>query len=105
MITLNISKLLNGRSQYWLAQQTGIDHTTIGRLVSGESQGMRFGTLDKICEALGCEPGDLIVRADDPPSLLSGHSTGHAVPLHAALGASGSRRQENAGLTLAESVR
>ena len=96
MITFNISKLLNGRSHYWLAQQTGIDHTTIGRLVSGESQGLRFGTLDKICEALGCEPGDLIIRESDPATRLSDSSTSLRVQVHAEADSSEARRQEKA---------
>ena len=96
MITLNISKLLNGRSHYWLAQQTGIDHTTIGRLVSGESQGVRFGTLDKICAALGCQPGDLIIRENDPATRFSDSSTGHTSPLQASADTNESSRQEKA---------
>ncbi len=62
MIILNIDKLLDGRSYYWLAQKTGIFHMTIRRLASSESCGVQWKTLDKLCEALGCQPGDLIVR-------------------------------------------
>jgi putative transcriptional regulator len=49
-----------GRTFYWLSKQTGISHTTLWRLKKGKAQGINFGTLEKICQALECQPGDVL---------------------------------------------
>ena len=62
MIEVKIDELLekHGRSFYWLAKQTGISHTTLWRLKKGKAVGINFPTLEKICEALECQPGDVL---------------------------------------------
>lgn len=67
MITLQIDKLLGDRSHYWLAQTTQIAHSTIQRLATNRTDGIRFGTLEKLCDALKCQPGDLLSRVPDQP--------------------------------------
>ena len=67
MINIRIDELLSdhGRSFYWLAKQTGISHTTLWRLKKGKALGINFDTLEKLCTALGCEPGRILVMSDD----------------------------------------
>jgi putative transcriptional regulator len=48
------------RSFYWLSKTTGISHTTLWRLKKGKAQGINFVTLEKICQALECKPGDIL---------------------------------------------
>lgn len=62
MIETRIDELLGerGRSYYWLAKETGISHTTLWRLKKGKALGINFGTLESICRALGCQPGDVL---------------------------------------------
>lgn len=62
MIDIRIDELLEkrGRSFYWLAKETGISHTTLWRLKKGKALGINFETLEKMCEALGCQPGDVL---------------------------------------------
>jgi putative transcriptional regulator len=48
------------RSFYWLAKQTGISYTTLWRLKKARALGINFATLEKICEALKCQPGDVL---------------------------------------------
>ena len=49
-----------------LAEQVGISEVNISLLKSGKVRGVRFETLEKICEVLRCQPGDLLEwRADD----------------------------------------
>ena len=48
------------KSFYWLSKQTGISHTTLWRLKKGKALGINFITLEKICQALECEPGDIL---------------------------------------------
>jgi putative transcriptional regulator len=43
-----------------LAEQIGITEQNLSLLKSGKVKGVRFDTLDKICEALECQPGDLL---------------------------------------------
>ena len=62
MIKIKIDEVLEnrGRSFYWLAKETGISHTTLWRLKKGKALGINFETLEKMCEALKCQPGDLL---------------------------------------------
>lgn len=43
-----------------LAQQIGIAEQNVSLLKSGKVKGVRFDTLEKICEILDCQPGDLL---------------------------------------------
>jgi len=62
MIGVRIDELLEkrGRSFYWLSKQTGVSHTTLWRLKKGRALGINFVTLEKICQTLECEPGDVL---------------------------------------------
>jgi putative transcriptional regulator len=43
-----------------LAAYIGITEQNLSLLKSGKVKGIRFGTLEKICEYLDCQPGDII---------------------------------------------
>jgi putative transcriptional regulator len=62
MIDIRIDQLLadQGRTFYWLAKVTGISHTTLWRLKKGKALGINFETLEKMCQALKCQPGDVL---------------------------------------------
>jgi putative transcriptional regulator len=62
MIEIRVNTLLteHGRTFYWLAKETGISHTTLWRLKKGKALGINFETLEKICQALSCQPGDML---------------------------------------------
>jgi putative transcriptional regulator len=62
MIEIRIDQLLKrlGRTFYWLAKETGISHTTLWRLKKDKALGINFITLEKLCEALNCQPGDVL---------------------------------------------
>jgi putative transcriptional regulator len=62
-IRLQIDEILKVRekSAYWLAQQTGIDESALVRLRKQRTKGIQWKTLLPLCEALECQPGDLIV--------------------------------------------
>lgn len=62
MIEIRIDGLLGnrGRSFYWLAKETGISHTTLWRLKKAKALGINFETLEKMCDALQCQPGDVL---------------------------------------------
>lgn len=51
-----------------LAERIGIAEQNVSLLKSGKVKGMRFDTLEKICEILDCQPGDILeYRPDEPP--------------------------------------
>ena len=43
-----------------LAQAIGITEANLSLLKSGKVRGIRFATLDAVCRALDCQPGDLL---------------------------------------------
>lgn len=45
-----------------LATAVGITEVNISLLKSGKVKGVRFDTLERICEVLQCQPGDLLVH-------------------------------------------
>jgi putative transcriptional regulator len=63
MIVPTLDKLLANekRTFYWLAKETGVSHTTLWRLKKGKAVGINFETLEKICRALRCQPGDILL--------------------------------------------
>ena len=72
MIVPRLDKLLakEKRTFYWLAKETGVSHTTLWRLKKGKAVGINFETLEKICRALRCHPGDVLFLTNDktPPT-------------------------------------
>lgn len=62
MIRIRIDELLKERERsfYWLAKETGVSHTTLWRLKKDKAQGITFNTLEKICQILKCQPGDVL---------------------------------------------
>lgn len=44
-----------------LAERIGITEQNVSLLKSGKVKGIRFETLQKICEVLDCQPGDILV--------------------------------------------
>jgi putative transcriptional regulator len=65
MIEIRVDQLLaeHGRTFYWLAKETGISHTTLWRLKKGKALGINFETLEKMCQALKCQPGAVLALA------------------------------------------
>ncbi|MCY1742042.1 helix-turn-helix domain-containing protein [Ensifer sp. SL37] len=49
-----------------LAEQVGITEQNISLLKSGKVKGVRFDTLEKICAALDCQPGDILEYRPEP---------------------------------------
>ena len=43
-----------------LAERIGITEQNVSLLKSGKVKGIRFDTLERICEILECQPGDLL---------------------------------------------
>ena len=75
MIRIRVDKLLKeqGRTFYWLAKETGVSHTTLWRLKKGRALGINFDTLEKICQALKRQPGDVLTLGRNNTGKKRGH--------------------------------
>ena len=43
-----------------LAETVGMTNVNLSNLKTGKAKAIRFATLDKLCEALDCQPGDIL---------------------------------------------
>lgn len=61
-IKFKITDVLQQRGQtlYWLSRTTGVSYTTLWRFTKDRALGINFATLEKMCRALECAPGDLM---------------------------------------------
>ena len=68
-IQVRLTDLLEARGKtiYWLAKQAETDFSTLYRIRDGKARGIRFDLLARVCEALECQPGDLLELADGKP--------------------------------------
>ena len=48
-----------------LAQRVGITLANISILKNGKAKAIRFSTLEKICQVLECQPGDILEYRED----------------------------------------
>lgn len=62
MIVVNIDVMLAKRkmSVTELSERVGITMANISILKNGRAKAVKFSTLEKICAALDCQPGDLL---------------------------------------------
>lgn len=51
-----------------LAERIGITEQNVSLLKSGKVKGVRFDTLERICEVLECQPGDILIYHPSPDS-------------------------------------
>lgn len=75
MIILRLDRMLAERkiSSKELAGRVGISQVNMSRIKTGKVSAIRFSTLDAICRALDCQPGDVLeYMPDDEADLLFG---------------------------------
>ena len=68
MIVVNVDVMLARRkmSSGELAERVGITAANLSILKTGNAKAIRFSTLESLCEALDCQPGDLLEYRPDP---------------------------------------
>ena len=64
-ITLKQVREARNLSQNKLAQLIGMTLQNVQRIEYGDAKSIPLDTLDKLCEALDCQTGDLLVRVPD----------------------------------------
>jgi len=68
-IIINLDVMLAKRkmSVTELSEKVGLTMANISILKNGKAKAIRFSTLDKICEVLNCQPGDILEYQDTSP--------------------------------------
>ena len=67
MIRINLDVMLARRklSLTELSERVGITLANLSVLKTGKAKAVRFSTLDELCRALGCQPGDILEYTED----------------------------------------
>ena len=67
MIVINIDVMLAKRkmSVTELTDKVGITMANLSILKNGKAKAIRFSTLEAICKALDCQPGDILEYRQD----------------------------------------
>lgn len=70
MIVINIDVMLAKRkmSVTELTEKVGITMANLSILKNGKARAIRFSTLEAICKALDCQPGDVLEYRNSPNS-------------------------------------
>ena len=50
-----------------LSEKAGVPHVNLGRSKTVKVRSRRFSTLEKICESLECQPGDILKYVEPYP--------------------------------------
>ncbi|MEO5611523.1 MAG: helix-turn-helix transcriptional regulator [Sphingomicrobium sp.] len=67
-IVVKLDELLHQRRMTLteLAERVDITLANLSILKTGKARAIRFSTLEAICDALGCQPGDVMAFRPDP---------------------------------------
>lgn len=60
IVNLDVMMAKRKVSSKQLAQQIGITEANLSLLKRGKVKGVRFATIEAICECLDCQPGDIL---------------------------------------------
>ena len=62
MIIVRLDKMMADRkiSLNELSEKIGLSNVNLSLLKNGKVKGIRFNTLEAICETLNCQPGDIL---------------------------------------------
>ena len=63
MIRVDLDVMLARRKMQLkeLSERVGITISNLSHLKTGKARAIRFTSLSKICEVLGCQPGDILI--------------------------------------------
>lgn len=64
MIYVRVNEILKekNKSKYWFIKHMEGGYQSLSHLMNNETISIRFETLEKMCDILECEPGDIIIR-------------------------------------------
>ena len=60
---LRVDEILKeqGKTKYWLYIRLGLSYQNFNKIVNNETSGIKFQTLQSLCDILKCTPNDLFV--------------------------------------------
>ena len=64
MIYIRVTEILKEKkkSKYWFIKKMEGGYQSLSHIMENETIAINFDNLEKICDILECEPGDIIVR-------------------------------------------
>lgn len=65
IVNIDVMLALRKMSSGELAEKVGISATNLSILKKGKAKAIRFSTLDALCRALDCQPGDILEYTPD----------------------------------------
>lgn len=65
IVNIDVMLALRKMSSGELAGKVGISATNLSILKTGKAKAIRFSTLDALCRALDCQPGDILEYTPD----------------------------------------
>ena len=65
VVNLDVMMAKRRMSSGDLAAMIGLSQANLSILKTGKARAIRFSTLEAICEALGCQPGDILEYDDE----------------------------------------
>lgn len=65
IVRLDVMLAMRKMTSRNLAAKVGISEQNLSLLKSGKVRGVRFATLNAICETLECQPGDILEYVPD----------------------------------------
>jgi putative transcriptional regulator len=65
IVTLDVMLARRKMKSRDVAHAIGLSETNLSLLKSGKVKGVRFETLEKLCEVLECQPGELLEYAPE----------------------------------------
>lgn len=67
-VNLDLMLVKRGKSLTELSEEVGVTISNLSILKTGKAKAVRFSTLEAICEALDCQPGDILEYEPDNKS-------------------------------------
>jgi putative transcriptional regulator len=66
LVNLDVMMAKRKMSLNELSERVGLTLSNLSILKTGKAKAIRFSTLEAICEALACQPGDILEYVGDP---------------------------------------
>ena len=62
MLYINVKEILKEKkkTKYWLIKEMGCSYQAMSDIMNNNTKGMRFDTLEKLCEVLEGTPNDIL---------------------------------------------
>ncbi len=65
VVNLDVMMAKRKMSLNELSEKVNVSLANLSKLKTGKVKAVRFSTLDAVCEALDCQPGDILEHSND----------------------------------------